>query len=516
MSGSPADAPRATRLIAIVVGLVALGLMGAMNGAEAVRAPRADTAEAMQRQSTTTLRSIPRITLPRFTTTTTRVPRTTTTTSTTRVPRTTTTTSTTRVPRTTTTTIGVVAETTTTTATSTTTTTIHGDHDHPFEDEPACVYRRDLLISTADLTARLGELGLAVPTRKDVTNLSPQALRGLNNAHIYPYAVVNGADPMTVAATLVAQGIAAGPVTMVMPAGHWTFVGNHAAVDLPDQAPDVPGGLSKPAQVAVLDTGYSVGPGDPKWLVMRAKPASAVDGDQATGVLQGHGKFVASLIAQERPNTRITVAGLTPVDPALFTGDGSRPVPAGIGFMSDELQVWMAMQRLLATGIAFDVLNLSVGAYGCPLSESALAFQAALISWYSTTAGHPVSAAAGNHEPGESAPLFLPAQMARTGGPGSAPAFQPVLCTAPVTCVPGALYDVQSVDADGKQSVFSNSGHFSAIGENVVGVRLGTGKASIWSGSSFAAAVVSAHLAGGQPLSDGAVVPLQGVTTKQP
>lgn len=514
MNGSPAERPRASRLIVTVVGLVAFGLMGAMNGAEAVPTSRVSQGEATQRQSTSTLRTIPRITLPRLTTTTTRVPRTTTTTSTTRVPRTTTTT-TTRVPRTTTTTTSsIVAETTTTIGT--TTTTVHGDHDHPFEDEPACVYRRDLLISTVDLTARLGALGLAVPTRQDVTNLSPQALRGLNNAHIYPYAVVNGADPLAVAGQLVGEGIAAGPVTMVMPAGHWTFVGDNAAVDLADPAPDVTGALSKPAQVASIDTGYSAGPKDPKWLVMRAKPASAVDGDQATGVLQGHGKFVASLIAQQRPNTRITVAGLTPVDPARFTGDGSRPVPAGIGFISDELQVWMAMQRLLGTGIAFDVLNLSVGAYGCPLSESALAFQAALISWYSTTAGHPVSAAVGNHEPGESAPRFLPAQMPLTGGPGSAPAFLPVLCAAPVTCVPGALYDVQSVDADGKQSAFSNSGHFSAIGENVVGVRLGAGTASIWSGSSFAAAVISAHLGGGQPLSDGAVVPLQGVTTKQP
>lgn len=177
----------------------------------------------------------------------------------------------------------------------------------------------------------------------------------------------------------------------------------------------------------------------------------------------------------------------------------------------------MAMQRLLGTGIAFDVLNLSVGAYGCPLSESALAFQAALISWYSTTAGHPVSAAVGNHEPGESTPRFLPAQMPLTGGPGAR--LRSSRCCAPrrrPACHKGALYDVQSVDADGKQSAFSNSGHFSAIGENVVGVRLGAGTASIWSGSSFAAAVISAHLAGGQPLSDGAVVPLQGVTTKQP
>ena len=201
MNGSPADRPRASRLIVTVVGLVAFGLMGAMNGAEAVPTSRVSQGEATQRQSTSTLRTIPRITLPRLTTTTTRVPRTTTTTSTTRVPRTTTTT-TTRVPRTTTTTTSsIVAETTTTIGA--TTTTVHGDHDHPFEDEPACVYRRDLLISTVDLTARLGALGLAVPTRQDVTNLSPQALRGLNNAHIYPYAVVNGADPLAVAGQLV-------------------------------------------------------------------------------------------------------------------------------------------------------------------------------------------------------------------------------------------------------------------------------------------------------------------------
>ncbi len=491
------------RTVAAVVTLCAVVVAGELGTRPGLAGSPA--APDAQRVTTTTLRVIPSFPSIPFPSTTrppaTHPPRTTTTTSTTVVVR-----------RTTTTTAPTTTTTTTTPPVRETTTTVP-----PAEgEEPVCAYRNDLVIATQDLTARMGALGLAVPTGADVPNLDPTALRLMGRGHVYPYRITSGADPLAVAQALVSSGVIAAPVMVVLPAGHWTYAGGNPPVDLPDPAPVVPGAPAKPVAIAEIDTGYSSAAGDPAWLSARVKAATALDGDKASAAMRGHGKFVASIITQERPNSTVTVGGITPVPAAKFTGDSGRPFPAGLSDVSDELQVWLTMRRVLGTGQHFTALNMSVGAYACPLSYAGLALQAALIDWYSTTNGRPISSAAGNHVAGEAGPFpaFVPAQLARTGGPGSTPAFEPVLCAAPVTCKPGRLYDVQSVDENGAQSAFSNAGHFSAPGEHLVGVRLDTGTATIWSGSSFAAAVVTAAIADGAVLGDGSVTVLHHVTTK--
>jgi mucin-2 len=380
---------------------------------------------------------------------------------------------------------------------------------------PQCVYRKDLVVATADLSAQAGELGLAEPTADDVANLDDSALAAMHEAHLFPYVVADGTDPLRLAATLGEQGVVAAPVSLVIPAGNWSYSSANPPTDLGSPAPTVDGGLDSPKQIAVIDTGFNAGAGDPDWMKLRIKPATGLDGDETSEAMRGHGKFVATVIAQQRPNSQITVAGVTPVALDEFVGDAKRPSPSVLTDGSDELQLWLAMRRLVGTTVAFDALNVSVGSYACPLATSGLVTQAAMIEWYSVSGGKPASAAVGNHladEPGPYPP-FLPAQMPRAFAKLTEPAFEPTLCAAPVTCTPGALYDVQSVDSAGSRSAFSNEGHFSAIGEGLVGVRKDDGTATGWSGSSFAAAVVAAAIADGSQLGDGSIVALQGVAT---
>ena len=384
---------------------------------------------------------------------------------------------------------------------------------HVHEDEPRCLYRGDLLVSTVDLTAQLGALGLSTPTGEQIPHVDKGVLERMAATNIYPYAVSPGTDPMQLATTLGTQGIVAGPVTMVMPVGHWYFVGDNPPHDLPEPLPEVRGGLSaNPAQLAMLDTGFTPAIGDPAWLTRRVKPASSLDADHYAGPSAGHGRFVASVIVQHAPDTLVTVGGITPISASSLRGDRTSTVPAGIDGVSDELQLWMAMERVLGSGKPFGALNLSVGAYSCPGTPSGLAIQAALIRWYRETGGKPVIAAAGNHHPGENGgfPPFIPGQLPGANGPAGVPAFDPALCKEPVVCTPGPLYGVQSVDAQGQQSDFSNDAACAANGEDVLGVRLPGGSASVWSGSSFAAAIVAAAVGAGAP------VPCDGTAVESP
>ncbi len=383
--------------------------------------------------------------------------------------------------------------------------------------EPLCAYRASLVVATSDLTARAADLALRPPSAADVSNLDDTALTAMHAAHLFPYVITDGTDPLQLVARLGAEGIVAAPVSLVLPAGEWGFSAANPPVDLSTPAPDVPGGLSSPKQIAELDTGFSAAAGDPTWMRTRVKAASGLDEDATSPATNGHGKFVASLIAQERPDVQITVGAAAPVDLDAFVGDGKRPAPSVVTDASDELQLWLGMRRLLATSIQFDALALPIGAYACPLSTSGLVTQAALIDWYAATGGKPVAAAVGNHVPGEPGPYpaFLPAGMGRQFGTVFQPAFESSLCAAPVTCVPGRLYDVRSVDADGQPSAFSNDGHVAAPGEQLVGIRLGTAQATMWSGTSFATAIVAAAIADGSQPGDGSVIVAQHVVAGQ-
>ena len=391
----------------------------------------------------------------------------------------------------------------------------------PDSTDPACVYRRDLIVATTDLSASAAELGLRQPTSDDVANLDEPALAALHAQHLFPYALEGSDDPLALSAELGKRKIVAAPVLLVLPATQWGFAAANPPSDLGQPAPEVNGALNKPKQVAVLDTGFNATAGDPAWMKARVRAASGFDADTTSPSVNGHGKFVASLIVQERPNSQITVGAVTPVALERFTGDGGKAVPSTITDGSDELQLWLGMQRLLGSGVSFDVLDLSVGSYTCPMSRAGLATQAALIDWYATTKGKPVATAAGNHgvvenpaaAPAPVAP-FVPAAMPRVKNKELLPAFEQSLCAAPVVCKPGRLYDVQSIDSAGTLSLFANPGRISAPGERLIGVRLEDGTTSSWSGTSMSTALVTAALADGAQLAPGTVVPAKAVAAE--
>ena len=253
-----------------------------------------------------------------------------------------------------------------------------------------------------------------------------------------------------------------------------------------------------------MDTGYTTANGEiptTEWLDARVQGVDeSFDAELANIEHAGHGKFVASIITQEDPNVEVRVARLGAIDLSVVPDDLEN------NFTTDELQLYIAIKRLLQLDleIPYSALNLSLGAYACEelgnddagdpvVANSGLAIREAVQLWFSNfgDAPPPLLAAAGNHEPNDSSPLppFLPAAYA--------------------TDPNGPIYAVESVNAAGNTSGFSNPGPLDPSGANVAVGGLGERLIGIgvnndwvyWSGTSFATALMTAQavLNGGVP-----------------
>ena len=280
------------------------------------------------------------------------------------------------------------------------------------------------------------------------------------------------------------EGLVAAPLLLLTMTGHWGMspAGN------PITTTDVgvtPGSLDSTAKtVAVVDTGYTKG--GPSWLDDRVDGVDTAFDAEPAGLeprYAGHGRFVSSVITQEAPNVKVRVARLAEIDPAVVP----TLVPSPNPFTADELQLYIAINRLLKLGVPYSALNLSLGAYACEglgestVDSSGLAIRAAMDLWnasWGTGPVPPILAAAGNRATNDQSPLppFLPA--AYDVGPGDS------ICA------------VMSVDANGNPSWFSNTvpGGVRALGESLVGI--GPSNNWIyWSGTSFATALMTAKAA---------------------
>jgi hypothetical protein len=306
---------------------------------------------------------------------------------------------------------------------------------------------------------------------------------------ITAYRVTDGTDALEVASDVeidnsgVADLVAAPPLLLTL-TGHWGL----SPADDPQPATGVGNApsesLNNPATVAVVDTGYSdVGEGF-DWLDVRVDPVDvSFDAEPTQPALPvrvaGHGRFVSSVIVQEAPNVAVRVARLDAIDLAVVPINLAPPV-----FTTDELQLYIAVQRLLNLGLPYSALNLSLGAYACEnlgkpvIDNSGLAIKAAIDLWTNSAwegSVPPIVAAAGNHVAGDTSPLppFLPA--AYDTGPND------------------SIYSVMSIDDAGNTSAFSNPADIGALGERLIGVGPDVPAWTYWSGSSFATALLTAR-----------------------
>ena len=380
------------------------------------------------------------------------------------------------------------------------------DHDHHSERE-VWPYRKDFLISTAPLDHLIGgELAdriVEIQTREDVgervdaenfTEDDFNALTGRDTAERTRWLYDIGdpeVDPMTDAGIAVANGVEASPVLATMLSWHISVMPGTTPSPSPHTPDlDTSSALSADAPIAVVDSGYNA-ESTPDWLAARVQAVDpkldADDWDPKTR-WRGHGKFVASVIVQQNPRANVFVTALKPVPLSDFyelsvATDNNAPVIA----LADEFSLFSAVRRLLETpGVpkTYRALNLSVGAWTRDTKlRSGLAILAALLLWKSRQPGVPIVAAAGNHNPNEEPPdadLFIPGQWTFIDD----------------------LYGVQSLSKNAQRSFFSNRSKNApprgAVGEALLGV-LDDGTPAHWSGTSFATAVVSAHVAKTNP-----------------
>jgi hypothetical protein len=305
------------------------------------------------------------------------------------------------------------------------------------------------------------------------------------------YEVTDGSDSLAVAQEFEnlndVDGLVASPLMLLTLTGHWSM----SPADLPNPptrdgyVPSDP--FDAQTTVAVVDTGYTEGGDTIQWLDDRVEGVDPNGFDAERPDLgpdvAGHGKFVASLVAQEA-NVAVRVARLGAFNPSL--------VPPNLQnvFTTDELQLYIAITRLRQLNIPYSALNLSLGAYACEglgdpiIDNSGLAIRAAVDLWTNAfqETNAPIVAAAGNHDPNDASalPPFLPA--AYDTGPND------------------MIISVTSVDMNGNPSAFSNPGVCGALGERLIGVGADNDWV-YWSGSSFATALLSAKavLTAGDP-----------------
>jgi hypothetical protein len=290
----------------------------------------------------------------------------------------------------------------------------------------------------------------------------------------------------------------ASPVLLTTIGGHWKFAPGSTPTDGaagPEVEPPPVDVVA--ATVAVVDTGYSESAQTPSWLAARVTPlhdlvpsdrpwgdAEPTAGQQVIGgvrgvppEVEGHGKFVASIIVQQDPTVAVVVAGISNLTDDNFEGELVTEMPqAANGVTSDELQLYAAIDRFVDSRGRYSALNLSLGTYQCPdLDDSGFAMREALRSWTQRYRRAPIVAAAGNHVVGKIPPTnFIPAAWADGR----------------------RLYGIASVDAADQLSAFSNDATDAANGEDSIGMRGDDPRSwTMWSGTSFAAPVVSARIA---------------------
>ena len=427
-------------------------------------------------------------------------------TSTTTTPSTVTTAASTTAGPTTPTTASTTTAPTSTSSGSTSTTTSAATSTTLIEDEePATLYRGDLLLATGEARERVPDGGFAVTPLSAVelaaqigyadgtdNDLSPEEAAAflqqlIDEGQVTPYRIEDGQDPQLLAEEIEQIGnVQVAPVLLTTVSGHWTFAPGTPAD--PARGEEGARGLgdatSADLAVAVVDTG-AARPGTlPAWLDTRADPVDArLDLESAAldPQVQGHGTFVASLIAQEAPQVHIVEARLSNVQDDSRAFWGELPKTAATGFVSDELQLYVAIARVLSVrDIRYSALNLSLGSYATtadPL-RSGFGIRAAIDLWNRSTGDAPILAATGNHEVGH------------------APSGQPFIPAAY-----GAKLNVTaigSVDKNGNESAFSNDSTTWALGEHVLGVRQ-DGLWWYWGGTSFATAVATAGQVNGTP-----------------
>ena len=373
------------------------------------------------------------------------------------------------------------------------------------ENVDGCLYRDDIILVRGDTTegvpgfddidrldtlADFAEFGLSVD---DIGRLLRLVGPG---GSLTALRIDEGDDPLQRANILEeTTALEASPVLLITIGGHWKFAPGSPPTDgLAGPEKEFPG-VDPAATVAVVDTGYEETAATPSWLADRVaalhelvpsdKPWGDAEPPRAQqsifGVrsvppdVEGHGKFVASVIAQQEPGDEVVVAGISNLTDENFEGEPSRQMPeVANGISSDELQLYVAIERFVDSRRNYDALNLSLGTYQCPdLDDSGFALRGALQRWRRAYRAAPVVAAAGNHEVGHIPPTdFIPA--VRANGKNS--------------------YDIASVDSADQLSAFSNDADYAANGEDSIGVRR-DGEWAMWSGTSFAAPVVSARIA---------------------
>lgn len=376
----------------------------------------------------------------------------------------------------------------------------------PATIEDRCLYRTDMLL-TADGAlkgdqAEIDDKGLVLLTEPDdalLPNVDAATFADIDSK-LDVYTVKEGSDPLAIAKSL---SVEAAPVLVTEVSGHWTYAPGTPATPTSAPANPLTAGFANgepSAIVGVVDTGYTETATTPAWLSSRAEPATGSNDDTSGEPVAGHGKFVASVVAEQNPAARIVVARMASIDNKLIhqpaTDDEALPSDPTSFVVFDELQMFVGISHLLQTTDEYDVLNLSVGTYQCAtLKTSGLAVLAALDFWYEKTstggrAPAPVVAAAGNHRIGAPAESgFIPGQLA--------PGF-----------VTGPLVGVASVDSNTPAllSEFSNVASVTAPGEHLVGIRI-DGQWDDWGGTSFATAIVSANTNRSNIPSPGTAVP---------
>ncbi len=412
---------------------------------------------------------------------------------------------------------------------------IRAPQEHLVEQED-CWYRSGLVLAPKTVRFEGDELNPPL-TVGEVSELG-QEFNNLGEGDIPAllelvdiYAIPPDVDPLQAALNM---GNGAAPVLLAGFAGHWAVAPGGSpddniqiGVDPMDLFTEV---ADEPTHaVAVVDTGVVDFGETAPWPAGRIRPASQFETEHATvhPDVQGHGMFVSSLILQQDLGAEVIIARAGNVPVAEFVPDGDwvrRPVwddhvkEINEGSLTDELQMFFAINRLLQVeDVDYRALNVSMGTYDCAGTPAGLAIRAGLKLWQDMTDNMPVVAAAGNTKvPNDPVDHdFLPADLDPgleilldeewkdessfsdlndkladdffLGGP------------PPLPIVP-----IDAVDIDGTTTVadYSNTkaGHRTAVGTDLLGVRLPSRGITSWSGTSFATAIASGSISSGQSL----------------
>lgn len=300
---------------------------------------------------------------------------------------------------------------------------------------------------------------------------------------------VDGVDVPTKVAALQDDGVRAAPIHLVAPMGHWAWApGEPPMIPPPDSPaePEVASLAELDGTVFVIDTGWERG--GPDWM---AEPFVSGDDERFNPGQGSHGTFVASIIRQVSPQTRVRILAPEVVPESESTW--IHPQPASVPPLTSEINVLGAIVRArLESDDTARALNMSIGTYACEMPrlqtvEGGTDFGAtptlrnAVGDWRARHPDAPVIAAAGNEENGQP---FYPAALPGVVGVAARPFNQSSVNSALVWDPPEGG---QRGEADPKSSA-----DILAPGEDLLGY---SPRFTQWSGSSFAAPVVAGLVA---------------------